>query len=216
MDRKEIYLQGLSPEPYLVFKEYDYQKRYESFIMIAEAICPSFILDSENKSIFENAIKYFAADPSSEFNLKKGIYLYGKIGSGKTLFFKIMAELNRATETGNLFKTITVSNIVDGFSKSGFESLKDFNSDAWGRVPHILLDDLGQSATSVKHFGSTTDIVSEFIQRRYYCFTENFKLTHISTNMEPGEIKNEYGEFVSSRMREMFNIILYPGTDKRK
>lgn len=213
---KEEFLKALEPKPYLLSNEYDFAKRIESFYLIAKTMIPGFDLSANEITLYENAIKYFSGDNAGEWPLNKGIYLYGKIGSGKTTFFKILCKLNEAAYTGNGFSILTVNSIVEGFAKSGFEYLEKFNASVWNISNHLLLDDLGQSASTVKHYGTGTNIVSEFIQRRYYVYKSAYKLTHISTNMEPSEIKTEYGEFISSRMKEMFHIVLYPGADKRK
>jgi DNA replication protein DnaC len=216
-EKREDFLASLRPANYLMYKNYDFAARWESLLMIATAMLPNFQIYDESRRIYENGIRYFSGDPKCEWNLKKGIYLYGKIGSGKTTFFRIFKALNDATKTGNTFRKFNMLEIIDGYQKNGSEYFKSMNySDAMRSVAsNILIDDLGQAANNAKYYGNSTNIISELIQRRYLTFTDNYKLTHISTNLEPQEI-GENGEFVSSRMREMFNIILFPGNDKRK
>jgi DNA replication protein DnaC len=40
-------------------------------------------------------------------------------------------------------------------------------------------------------------------------------MTHLTTNLKPDEIEQAYGTRVRSRMREMFNVILLTGPDRR-
>jgi hypothetical protein len=224
---KETFLNKIRPVPYLVTKEYDFQKRYESLLEIALTICPDFKISNEEKKIYENAIRYFSGDPSGEFNIKKGLYSYGRIGSGKSLFFKIFRALNMGCYLGNEFNILTINDLVDGVAREGF---KFFSSagitsnegiislariDIY-RIRHLLIDDIGQSVSSVKYFGSEVNVVRDFFQRRYNEYSDHSALTHVATNVNPVEIKKEYGEFISSRMKEMFNVILFPGEDKRK
>jgi hypothetical protein len=224
---KETFLNKIRPEPFLVTKEYDFQKRYESLLEIALTICPDFEIFAEEKKIYENAIRYFSGDPSGEFNIKKGLYLYGPIGNGKSLFFKIFSALNAGSYSGNDFRTLTISNLIDGVARDGFKFFSSAgittnngfismarNNTLW--IRHILIDDIGQSISAIKYFGSEVNVVIDFFQRRYDEFSNNSALTHVATNVKPGEIKKEYGEFISSRMKEMFNVILFPGEDKRK
>ena len=227
---KESFLNELTPKPYLVpdDKDYDFPKRYESLIEIAKTICPSFELTDENKAIYENGIKYFAADETCTWSLKKSLYLFGRVGVWKTLFFKIFRALNLGTYSHNNFNVLNVNNLVEGFAKAGYEYFSTVGFTGHGnsgrgnpvygfQMPaHLLLDDLGQSAKSTSHFGSNTNVLNEFIQRRYIHYTDSFRLTHISSNLDPSNIKKEYGEFVASRLREMCNIIVFPGQDKRK
>jgi hypothetical protein len=223
------FLNSIKPGEYLLHTEYDFQKRLESFDRIAQTVCPGFELDNDNREIYMNTIKYFAGDKTSIYDLRKGLYVYGKVGVGKTMYFKIFNTLNRAVKSPveNNFSVINVNDLVTGFALKGFEYLSNlgfyltycggsYGSGSGYGPGHMLLDDLGQSASTVKHFGNNTNVIAEFIQRRYYIYIEAFKLTHVSTNMSPDQIKKEYGEFVASRMRQMFNRILFPGNDKRK
>lgn len=224
---KEDFLNQIKPKPYLISKEYDFKTRYESLMEIAPVICPGFEISNEQQSIYENAVKYFSGDASGEFDLRKGLYIYGRIGSGKTLFFKILNTLNRATGSGNDFNIITINDLVDGIAREGYKyfSLSGITLSGSGFNPHsvnnmwirhMLIDDMGQGVSSVKYFGSEVNVIRDFFQRRYCSFTESAALTHVATNIPPDKIKEEYGEFISSRMREMFNIIAFPGEDKRK
>ena len=43
-----------------------------------------------------------------------------------------------------------------------------------------------------------------------------FKFTHITTNKSVDEIEQMYGTRVRSRMKEMFNMIVLDGKDRRK
>ena len=220
---KQEFLDSIRPRPYLVYKDYNRDIRWGSMLEIAKTMYPDFNITPGEKKIYHNGLMYFAADPQCEWSLNKGLYICGKIGVGKTTFFKVLNTLNRAVRSENEFRKYTSTELADGFQRKGFEyfenlgylnnlgyAIDDFSP------THLLLDDLGQSTNVVNHFGTTTNIISEFIQRRYNVFTDSYKLTHISTNIEPSEIKETYGEFVASRMREMFNIIIFPGTDRRK
>jgi len=224
---KEEFLNQIKPKPYLINKEYDFQKRYESLLEIAGVICPGFNISKEQQNIYENAVKYFSGDDSCEFDLKKGLYIYGRIGNGKTLFFKLLNTLNKAVWSGNDFNILTINDLVDGIAREGYKyfslsgitlsgdglNLKNVNN-IW--IRHMLIDDMGQGVSSIRYFGSEVNVIRDFFQRRYCAFTDCSALTHVATNIPPAEIKEEYGEFISSRMREMFNIIAFPGEDKRK
>lgn len=184
---------------------------------IREVLCPDYDNDPEAEKIFFNGVKYFTQDPTGEWNLNKGIYLYGVFGVGKTLFFKVFRHYLNAHGRG--INSITADELVAEFSLNGFAAIMKYSAvrelDNF-KPCELLLDDLGQGANNVKHYGSYTDVMVEILQRRYRVFTDAYKRTYISTNLQPSEIKDLYGEYISSRMKEMFNIVLFPGTDKRK
>jgi hypothetical protein len=156
------------------------------------------------------------------------LYVYGAYGVGKTVYFKIFKALNRAIDSPNNFKILRVTDLIDGVSHEGYQYFlnsgvipaKGSGSRAnayWdNQADHFLIDDMGQSERFANNYGNKIDVVIAFLQRRYYAYTDCFALTHCSTNLIPSEIESEYGEAINSRMREMFNIILFPGEDKRK
>jgi DNA replication protein DnaC len=224
-----VLVKEIKPKPYLRYQEgYDFEKRLESFMRIAEIICPEFAITDENRAIYENTIRYFAADESCEYNLNKGLYVYGQYGVGKTLYFKIFKALNRAIDSPNNFKILTVTDLIDGVSHKGYQYFLDSGvvpaggsgsscNSLWSnQADHYLLDDMGQSERFANNYGNKIDVVIAFLQRRYYAFTDSFSLTHCSTNLIPSEIESEYGEAINSRLRQMCNVILFPGEDKRK
>jgi hypothetical protein len=195
-----------------------------TFLRIAKTLCPAFEIDSFNREIYENTIRYFAGDETGKYNIKKGLFVYGANGVGKSFYFKIFHAVNRAVDSPNNFKTLSVCDLIDGVSTSGPKYFTDSqispigsSSDLYWRRPiHILIDDLGQSEETVHYFGNNINVAVEFIRRRHYAYVNHYSLTHCSTNLTPGGIEKKYGKYIQSRMKEMFNTIFFPGEDKRK
>lgn len=184
---------------------------------IIDALCPGFVSTPEVEELYLKGLKYFHSDESCGWDLNKGIYLYGVFGVGKTLFFNVFKAYLLLTRGG--FKKVTSDEIASRFATHGFQAIEELcavRESMEGNAPiSLLIDDVGQGANSVKYYGSSTNVIVEILQRRYRCLTESGLLTHISTNLEPTEIKDVYGEYISSRAKEMFNPILFPGKDKR-
>jgi DNA replication protein DnaC len=184
---------------------------------IREVLCPAYDNDPAAEKVYLNAVKYFTKDPSGDWNLEKGIYLYGVFGVGKTLFFKVFRYYLNVHGFG--FNTITADELAAEYALNGFAAIMKYSAvrelDNF-KPTELLIDDLGQGANNVNHYGSRTDVMIEILQRRYRVFTDAYKRTFLSTNIQPSEIKELYGEYISSRMQEMFNVVLFPGDDKRK
>lgn len=90
-----------------------------------------------------------------------------------------------------------------------------FNSE---RPRIYCFDDLG-AEQSLKYYGNECNVMGEILLSRYEYFVSHDMTTHITTNLSASEIEELYGNRVRSRMREMFNLILFNNTsshDKRR
>ena len=58
--------------------------------------------------------------------------------------------------------------------------------------------------------------MAEILLSRYDLFTTHNMLTHLTTNLSATEIEEYYGNRVRSRMREMFNLIVFANGIKDK
>jgi hypothetical protein len=223
-----VLLQEIKPVPYIKQTQYDFDKRLESFMRIAKTICPGFEITDENRELYYESIRYFAGDESCKYKLDKGLYVYGSYGVGKSVYFKIFRALNRAVDSPNNYKILTVTNLIDGISHEGYQyflssgivpgggSRSNTNGYWYSEADHYLIDDMGQSERFANNYGNKIDVLIATIQRRYYVYTDYFALTHFSTNLIPAEIESEYGEAINSRLRQICNVVLFPGEDKRK
>lgn len=243
MESPSEYLKRLNPRPYLVSEEnFSLAGRIETVTRIGSAMLPGrFEIAEHHQALYENAARYFAGNDSGPWSIYKGLYIYGKVGAGKTFFFKLFNEVAKVKSHENSFKILKITDIVDGVEASGsqfFISSKISASstlslsipvpaahhrghtgntnDCWFRPPHIFIDDLGRSVDQVINYGQKFNLVEEIIRRRYYVYSEDYSLTHISSNYGPDDLKKVFGDYVASRMREMFNVIYFPGEDKRK
>jgi DNA replication protein DnaC len=210
----EEFLQSIAPPKMQYYQCTD--EHIERMKRIRHVLCPAWDGDEEAEKVYLNGVKYFTQDPSGEWDLSKGLYLYGVYGVGKSLFYKVFRHYLNAYGRG--MAAVTADELVAEFSIDGFVAIMKYSAsrETESYKPcELLIEDVGQNANSGKHFGSHTDVMVEILQRRYRVFTDAYKRTHIATNLQPSEIREQYGEYISSRMKEMFNIILFPGTDKR-
>jgi predicted ATPase len=188
-----------------------------------------FSLDQNNQIIFDLLCHYFAEDEGfvaiaenlgvSNPRLEKGLFLAGNFGVGKTWLMKLFAKNKR-----QVYHLHNAKQVADAFEVDGEEAVRSFvqpiknayNDGARFYQPYsgLCLDDIGTEDVKT-NYGNKKNVIGDLIEKRYaagHCGI----LLHATTNLTAAQLKEFYGERVTSRMREVFNFITLPGQDRRK
>lgn len=181
-----------------------------------------FVIDDDNREIFEMLLMYFSNDSafelSGEYSLKKGILINGPTGCGKTKLMKIFSQ-----NTFRPFITTSARAIADAYQEDGVDALNKFSNllpvypqrnFGFDAIGHCF-DDLG-TEDDKKNFGNQVNVLQDIIYKVY-----DLELTgwfHMTTNLGGVEIDTIYGTRIRSRMREMFNQLMFnpQAKDRRK
>lgn len=143
---------------------------------------------------------------------KFGLLLAGTCGNGKTTTMRAVQSVvmllnntyyNRfGQRIGNrLLEAKEIAQLPD---KTGVLKL-------YQATPLLFLDDLGREPTEVMRYGNVTSPITELLEYRY-----NQRLTTIvTTNLEPSEIREKYGDRIADRFNEMFAVVSYTGSSYR-
>ena len=143
-----------------------------------------------------------------QYSTRKGLLICGKCGTGKTMLLKIYKEIIKNLRT-QAFKMTSTNAVVRQYDESGSEALKMLLKGRW------MFDDFGTENMG-KHYGKDEEVMRTIIEERYIEFIDNGLPTYLTTNLSISQISQRYGDRVSSRIKEMFNIILLGGDDRRK
>lgn len=185
---------------------------------------PDFVVDEQAKPVFDLLCQYFTNDPEFEKDgrsLKKGIALLGPIGAGKSDMMKLFSINKR-----RCFYFESINEVVRLCQEKGLEYYETF-SHYCPVIPYQTkyffqqqigwtLDDVGQEEM-VNDYGNRAHAFSKIIQARYLRKEQiPFDTMHITSMYNAEELGNKYGGYVKSRLREMFNLIHYNGSDRRK
>ena len=138
---------------------------------------------------------------------KKGVYLYGQAGTGKTYILYAMLKYMRAY---GLMCTLwnlpeKLARLKSFYSKDG--SGEDGITDEIQINNYLFIDDFG--AEKVTEWNS--EIMYRLINYRY----ENMLQTYFASNLSLQELAERSGDRIASRIAEMCDIIEIGGEDKR-
>ena len=189
---------------------YSYEDGRKISWACAKSIYPDYKVDSEFlKSLFPALINYFF-EFDGQLDTKKGLLFTGGVGLGKTSLFRIFQRFASRLELDTRF-TIKpmMSAVYDVSETSNVATMKSLFKG------NVCFDDLGQEASTVKLFGNEIKVFEEIMTHRYNNFVTFGDKTHLSTNLTFPQIREKYGDRVSSRIVEMMNIVAFKGTDRR-
>jgi len=156
--------------------------------------------DSQDEKSVKSIIDYFHGE--GELIKTKGIFIRGKLGSGKTMTFRILQQMRGINIALN-----TTASIVSDYNEGGDEAIKRFK-----REKVRILDDLGAERLG-RHYGSEVNIIAEVILARYDLFQRDGTVTHFTTNLSNDQIKELYGARVYDRLIEMCSVVTLGGSN---
>lgn len=175
-----------------------------------------FNFNRYNWRIFQMLVHYFAGSPQfekfdSSFSLKKGLFVFGPTGCGKTTLLKCAFSLNQHAS----YVIKSCAEISHQYENSKDETALDYYSNIINisatSNPYrqtsigVCFDDLGEERDRTKRFGNETNVMEHILKRRYD--NVKFKYTHITSNLNADQIEDRYGNRLRSRFAEMFNLI---------
>lgn len=181
-----------------------------------------FIIDDHNKTLIEKLALYFTNDEKfnvAGYSLKKGILIMGNVGRGKTELMKFFQKNKKRCYT--VIPCTTVANEyliykdeIEKVYSSGLEKPLHDPSVFFQKFIGYCFDDLGTE--EVKNaFGNKKNVLTDIIMAIYT--KKDFEKFHITTNLDidDKEFEDRYGTRVVSRFKEMFNVFVLDGTDRR-
>ena len=232
----EQILKGIIERGYFSGIERHEQTNYdiEHAMAIVEAIgkmrTPKFKIDDENRFAYENFIKWLHADPTMQAldpssgatisgSLKRGIYIAGNTGSGKSWCLEIMREYARAMGFPIKFKS---EESVKPLLWSIYRA--DEVCREWACIGDIqkfktrsilAVQDFGQEQQETLYMGNRMNVLKQILE---YRGDQDGQLTLITSNLKLSGKKLEelYGDRVQSRLFEMCNYFEIKGKDRRK
>lgn len=193
-------------------------------------------LDKRNEKVVYTVLRYFLQDSgfseygniTSEPSLQKGLLIFGDYGIGKSLLFEILHSVGRELVVKRdckdvWFSQISAGSFVDQYMEAAVQKESEFIIKKYYKGK-LYIDDLGFE----KKAFNKTELFAELLFERYRNFSdEKFKSekdsvykiktkTLVTTNLNPSQLTERYGERIGDRLPEMFNIIKWEGQSYRE
>jgi len=179
---------------------------------------PSFKLIPEDYEIIFKLLIYFLKDSAGaeKYNIsfRKGILLSGPVGCGKTSLMNILKYIQMPEER-HIVKPCR--DISFEFIQEGYSTIHKYSKHSFkNNIPKVYcFDDLGIE-NNLKYYGNECNVMAEILLSRYDLFVSRQMITHLTTNLNSGEIEDIYGTRIRSRLREQFNLIAFDANSKDK
>lgn len=146
---------------------------------------------------------------------RKGLFLFGPIGTGKSTLLRGLQVYMNTIKSRRLVKDYrlgffwkSAGELANNYAGSGQEKLLQWTVDC-----NLMIDELGREPRPAKHYGTELNVIQFLLQLRYDHRMEN--VTHLTSNISPADVMPMYGDYISDRFREMFNIIEWGGESRR-
>ena len=208
--------------------DFDIDESLGMIEILGKSRTQKFVIDDENRFAYTNIIKWLhgdttmqCLDPESkqpkQGDLKRGIYIAGNTGAGKSWALEILLEYSKFIgiqikfddkDRGLSWPNISADEICTRFSTTG-------NIDGIKKNNIIGIQDLGAEPMECCYMGNRLNVLRNVIEARgdrtdlITLFTSNIPMSH-------KRIKELYDDRVASRLVEMCNYFEIKGKDRRK
>lgn len=205
----------------------------EAVAAIGSAFVPDFQIDAENRFMYENLVRWVHADPAcmcqdpesgspAAAKLNAGLYICGPTGTGKSVALTVIMHyarfvgataIVRSVRRNGAFNApvgsfpIRSDRITDEFAMTG-------SFERWKTADMLAVQDLGSEPVESAYMGNKINVMKAIVE---YRGDRSDMITHFTSNLSltGTRIGDIYGDRVSSRLRQMCNVYILKGKDRR-
>lgn len=201
----------------------------EAIMGIGSSRNEAFVLDESNEWVYAQLFMWITGDPAMRCidpsnvknyipaDLRKGIYLCGPTGSGKTWAVQIMSALAMAVGSSYTFggKTVYIhptdvraDEVCAYYRRTG--DLYRYVED-----PVLCVQDVGSEPLETLYMGNRVNVIKALLESRG---DRDDCVTVITSNlpMTCQAMRDRYGDRALSRLEEMCNMLVLTGKDRRR
>lgn len=191
------------------------QKEEESitkkiFLQLLKKQFPNFCINGNNRAVINNLYRWCLRDTEGKFNPRKGLWIYGNIGTGKSTIMKAILEFMQKYWLIDCGERIC-TNWMSAPAFCG--NYADFGFSAFDEIP-TGIDELGTESMPTNYRGNKLNVIAYIISSMSErC---NGVPMIITTNLSFSDVKNCYGARAVDRIGVLFNLVEMKGDSWRK
>lgn len=170
--------------------------------MLKKGTDKDFIIDENNKHVINQLYFYISNSDKFEGDLNKGILLIGKIGTGKTLIMNTIIDMISMFSN----KIFTCKHAIE-LSKIANSEYIEMN-----KKKPMFVDDIGKESKQSNDYGTVFSPITDLFAMRYNYGAWTFATSNYT--LEKG-LTGHYGETITDRFKEMFNVFILKGNSRR-
>lgn len=180
---------------------------YENFKKFVIAKTDNFDFgDPANEKFIENIVNYFSTGPTT-LDRKKGLFVRGSIGVGKTSFLRL---IQKWLPQEKKFMYNPANEVVSLFNASGDDALTVYK-----KKKERFFDDVGAEDMG-KNYGNSIEVFEKIFYSRYDILTDEGIRTHITSNLSNERLFEKYGKRAVDRFKVMFNDVIWNSTESKR
>lgn len=172
-----------------------------------------FVIDQRNKSIVLDIFLYFLNQPGN-LDLKKGLWIEGPIGTGKSMLMYVFSEFMKFLKYG--YHVYICGSITTEYALTGDLDRYLQNQGGYIKGPApICFDELGREPIPSSFYGQKLNVMQHILHVRYSYWQLYGTKTYVTTNTDADMVQDLYGDYIRDRRAEMFNLITIGGNSMR-
>lgn len=180
-----------------------------TFFNTIKKLCPDFIVDDNNKRAVAGIFDWCIRDVNGELDPRKGLWIYGNIGTGKSTLMKAVIQFVSEywlCDCGEKIspKWIDAPTFCGKYATDGFTV---FNSIPMG------IDEVGTEIAPTNYVGNKLNVIAHLVNVLYN--SRNDIPCIVTTNKNLNDTLETYGERAIDRIGQLFNIVEIKGATRR-
>lgn len=184
--------------------------KFQKFMEIARYKISEFTIVDSNRRSLDDLFLYFHGNTGT-LDLKKGIYMFGEFGCGKTsifgLFSKYLASEFPFSKNG--FGNVSIEQVLEDWKKDKNVEKYLFSSYS-GKPVSYCFHEIGKKLNEQFYGTDVNQIINSLMMRRYELFQRYGTRTHVTSNFAPNKLSC-FDNAVLDRLKEMFNFVEWHG-----